>query len=408
MKLSGSHFPPCLSLGLLLLYPAAAAAQAEPEPPPAEASEPAAEPESEPAAEPAASIKYDKGFTAESGDGKFELKAGIRTQTRLEIVREEAADEFESHFVIPRLRLQLEGHAFGEANSYKVEFDFSNRGNPGLKDFFFDHAYRPDIHIRVGQWKKPFARHELVSDFSSEFNERAIANGLVDIGRDLGVAVHNGYDKSPEGLEWAVGVFNGQGDADRSRQTLDCDDETDPTSCVPTPPTNVPADFGPLLVARVGWNMGDVKGYTEGDMEGGPLRLGVGASYQLDLNDLEEDAAGDPLLEHGAVIDAIVKVSGFDVQGAVYLLKQGDADPELSFLGQAGYFVIPEKLQVCARYSLLPNLAVDDENTQEILGAFDIYFKGHNFKWMTDAGAIVSSADEETDLQIRTQLQAVF
>ncbi len=412
--------PPRTSLRLsavLLSFVAAstAAAQTDPAPgaePPGEPGiEPAAEPPSEPADEsaPSASITYDKGFTAESADGDFAMKIALRTQTRLEVTRPEEADEFQSRFYVPRLRLMFDGHAFGSDNVYKVEVAVHDRGNTGIKDFYFDHKFAPGVQVRLGLWKKPFARHELVSDFSGIFNERALANGLIDIGRDLGVMVHNGFDKSPEGLEWGVGIFNGQGDADRSRQTISCEDPADATTCTVGAPTNVPADFGPILAARLGWNMGDVKGYSEGDFEGGPLRLGVGVSYQVDLNDFEDDEAGDPLLEHGAVVDAIVKVSGADLQGAIYLLKVGSADPELSFLGQVGYFLVPKKWQVAARYSLLPDADADDENVQEILGAFNWYFSGsHNFKVATDAGVIISSADETTDLQIRTMLQLVL
>src|SRR6185503_15559600 len=141
---------------------------------------------------PTVSAKYDKGFTLATSDEEFELKAGVRSQFRIEIFRADQDDaEFQSHFVVPRLRLQLEGFAFGKDNTYKVEFDMANKGSALLKDFFVNH---------------PFSRHEIVSDFGSEFNERAIANESAGAGRDLGVAVHNGYEKSPDGIEWAVGL----------------------------------------------------------------------------------------------------------------------------------------------------------------------------------------------------------
>jgi hypothetical protein len=376
-----------LSLTLsVLLFPAAAAAQTD-------------EPE------PSATLKYDKGFIVTSGDGDFELKTGIRSQFRYELVSLESADEIQSRFYIPRLRLQLEGHAFGKANTYKVEHEFHGRGQTILKDFYVNHAFSPTVQVRLGQWKKPFARHELISDFASEFNERSLANGLVDIGRDLGVMLHNGYDKSPE-IEWAVGVFNGQGDADRNRQVLTCTDPADATSCSVGAPTNVPADIGPLFVARVGWNMGGIKGYSEGDLEGGPLRVAIGASYQADFNDFEKDANDDVQLEHGAVVDALIKVAGADLQGAAYMLKVGQADADFSFFGQAGYFLVPERFQLCGRFSYLP--AGEDDNVQEILGAFNVYFKGHNLKWATDAGAILTSASDTTDYQVRTMVQLVL
>lgn len=389
-------------MSALLSYPAAAAAQstAEPEadPPPAEE------------AEPAATVKYDKGFILESGDGDFHIKTGIRSQFRYELVRleePEGDEELQSRFYIPRLRLQLEGHAFGKANAYKVEFELSGRGQTILKDFYVDRKFGSGIQVRAGQWKKPFSRHELVSDYSSTFNERALANGMIDAARDSGVMVHNGFDKSPEGIEWALGLFNAQR-ADRNTSPLTCEDPADPESCVAGTPTNVPGDWGPLVAARVGYNLGDVKGYTEGDLDGGPLRLAVGAGYLVDLNNLEEDDAGDVQLTHGATADFLLKIAGFDLEGGVFLLKDGDADAEVAFLGQAGYFVLPKAVQVAGRFSLTPILGSDDETIQEILGAVNFYFKGHNFKLATDGGVITNSADDTTDLQIRTMLQFVL
>ena len=40
--------------------------------------------------------------------------------------------------------------------------------------------------------------------------------------------------------------------------------------------------------------------------------------------------------------------------------------------------------------------------------AFDWYFSGHNFKWMTDAGLLTSTAADTNDVQVRSQLQLVF
>jgi hypothetical protein len=391
-----------LCLSALLSYPAAASAQS--------AAEPEADPPPADESEPAATVKYEKGFILESGDGDFHIKTGIRSQFRYELVRleePEGDEELQSRFYIPRLRLQLEGHAFGKANAYKVEFELSGRGQAILKDFYVDRKFGSGVQVRAGQWKKPFSRHELVSDYSSTFNERALANGLIDAARDSGVMVHNGFDKAPEGVEWALGLFNAQR-ADRNTSPITCEDPADATTCVGGTPTNVPGDWGPLVAARVGYNLGDVKGYAEGDLDGGPLRLAIGAGYLVDLNNLEEDEAGDVQLTHGATADFLLKIAGFDLQGGVYLLKDGDADAEVAFLGQAGYFVMPGSVQVAGRFSLTPILGSDDETIQEALGALNVHFKGHNFKLATDGGVIMNSADDTTDLQIRTMLQFVL
>jgi hypothetical protein len=209
----------------------------------------------------------------ETDDGGYELKLGIRSQFRLEATRPDGDDtEFATRFMIPRLRLQFEGHAFDEANDYKVEFDMANRGFALLKDFFIDRAFGQGASAR-GSVEAPFHRQEMVSDFGSEFLERSLANEFSTAGRDLGVALHNNYEKSPEGLEWAVGVFNAASDKAAIKTTcVPGAMPTDPPVCTSGTPTNVPADFGPAIVAHVGWNHGGIKGYSEGDLEGGPLR----------------------------------------------------------------------------------------------------------------------------------------
>jgi hypothetical protein len=387
--------------------PAPAPVNEAPAATPEPSADPVGTPTNLPEEAPTVSAKYDKGFTLATSDDEFELKAGIRSQFRIEMFKADEDDaEVESHFLVPRLRLQLEGFAFGKANGYKVEFDMGNKGSPALKDFYINHSFTPTVQVRAGQWKKPFSRHEIVSDFGSEFNERAIANEWAGSGRDVGVQLHNGYEKSPDGIEWAAGVFNGT--SEKAKQTVTCEDPMDPNTCVPSTPSNVPADFDPEFVARVGWNTGGIKGYSEGDLEGGPMRLGVAAGYRLNFNQLRKDADDALLLEHGIELDGLLKVAGFDAQAGLFLLKVGEADLDLGFLVQAGYFVVPETAEFAARFSLIPDEAVEDESLMETRLAFDWYFHGHNFKWMTDAGFLTSTAAETNDIQARSQIQLVF
>lgn len=400
------------ALALLLTSATALAQPAEPVPPvepapPEEAAPADAAVEATAAAEPAAvdggaiSAKYDKGFTLETADGQFEMKTGIRGQLRIESRRPEGG-EFSSAFMVPRLRLQIEGHAFGPANLYKVEFDMANKGFSLLKDYFYEHAFSDSLRLRLGQWKRPFNRQELISDFGSEFLERSITNEFAGGGRDLGVAVHNNYEKSPEGIEWAVGVFNAASEKPKQSVAVECTDPADITTCTITPgtPSNVPADFGPMLVARVGFNRGGIKGYSDGDLEGGPLRFAVGASYKVNLADLAEDAQ-----QHAAEVDALVKVQGLSVLAAGFLVKNPGVDAEFGALLQPGYFLVPKTYQVAGRFGLV---TAGDEQLIEGLGVFNWHFHGHNYKAQLDGGVIHSTADSSNNLQIRSQLQFVF
>lgn len=377
-----------------------------PEAPPVD-TQPAPEPAPPAADGHAISAKYDKGLTFETADGEYELKLGIRSQFRLEAARPDVAGtEFATRFSVPRLRLQLEGHAYGEANGYKVEFDMANKGFALLKDFFIDHAFAKDLHLRAGQWKRPFNRQEMVSDFGSEFLERSLANEFAGAGRDLGVAVHNNYEKSPEGLEWAVGVFNAASEkASIKTACLPGATPTDPLICTSGTPSNVPADFGPAIVVHAGWNHGGIKGYSEGDLEGGPLRYAVGLSYRMNPRDFDKDANDDLNIEHAVALDAMVKVEGLGISGAVILKKDGQADAEVGFYGQAGYMVVPKKILGALRFAQVPE---DDEQRFEILGGVDYFLHGHNFKLMADGGVIHTTGADTSDLQLRAQLQAVL
>jgi hypothetical protein len=366
-------------------------------PPPDEPPHPPA-----PRSDKGASLKYDGGFALESDDGEFEVKLGLRSQLRLETVRPDVdGAELRSRFLLPRIRIQFEGHAYGEATAYKLEFDAANKGFAVLKDMFVDHRLDGGVHVRVGQWKKPFNRAEIVSDFGSAFLERSPQNELAGAGRDLGLALHNDYEKSPAGLEWALGVFNGTGDRPSIKTTC----TGAPPTCTSVLPTNVPTDFGPAIVAHVGWNSARLKGYSEGDLEGGPLRYGVAASYELDPQRFDKDADGDLELVHAIALDAIVKVEGLDVMGALAYVKDGKADAEFGFYGQVGYMLRPKKLLGAVRFAQVP---AGDESRQELLGGVNWFWKGHKVKWMLDGGVIRTTGADTNDVQLRTQLQLVL
>jgi hypothetical protein len=349
---------------------------------------------------------YDEGFTATAGD-ELELELGLRTQTRFEVTRLETTDELEGRFALQRIRLQLEGHAFGEANAYKIEFDLANRGFSVIKDFFVERAFLPAFRLRVGQWKKPFSRQELTSDYAQAFADRSPVGEVTGAGRDLGLMLHSGYERSPDGAEWALGVFNGTGDKPSQKLTCpppaDPADPIDPADCTIALPTNVPRDLSPELVARVGWNQGGIKGYRELDLEGGPLRFAAGASYRVRLHDLVDADR----LEHGAEVDAIIKAYGFELTGAAFLIKKGEEDAGFGGYAQADYLLVPERLAVGGRVGVAP---VEGRGTHRIeyLGALDLLAHGHGYKLVLDGGVVHDTGEKTDDVVAHAQAQLVF
>jgi hypothetical protein len=374
---------------------------------PAAAQEPASPPE-----KPKLVATYDKGVHLATEDGAFQLRLALRTQFRFESTRPtEDGSEPLSRLYIPRARLQLEGNVFGKDTRYKLELALGDRGSFSfVRDLFVDQALPgTPVWLRFGQWKRPFNRQELVADFSSELNERAITAEFAGGGRDLGIGLHNDYEKSPDGLEWAVGVFNSfSGGADRPIITTTCVEDAMMTiGCATPPPSTFPADFAPALVARAGWNTGGIKGYSEGDLEGGPLRVAVGLAYKVDLADFDED------LSHGLQADTLLKVQGFDLQLGAYLMKLGAADARLGGFAQAGYFLSPERAQVAGRFAIAQSS--DERSLIEARAAFNWYWEGHRWKLANDVGVLqltgedpTTMATDDPDFQVRSMAQLTF
>ncbi len=332
-------------------------------------------------------VGYDKGFFIKSGDGKYELKLSGRIQPFYSGTFNKGDGNPDKHaFEIRRTRLTVDAKIH-QGIGWKLQWDYG-KGFLTLKDAHFDWKIGDDVWIRVGQWKRPFSRQQINSSGRLELTTRAITDSVFGAERDIGLAIRNDYEKSPN-LEWIVGVFNGQGVGSRLSGDVEVDPMTGEGEITGGGFTNVPSRFKPAIVGRVGLNEGGLKGYQEVDLEGGPLRWGVGASVWLEADRDKDDKANQKVQ-----LDYIVKVSGFSTTGGVYGMssQQGPktfSDQGLSHVGfhvQAGYLATPS-VQVAARYALV-DVQTDFESssavdTQELgLGA-SYFVKGHDAKFQT-------------------------
>lgn len=333
-------------------------------------------------------VGYDKGFFIKSGDGKYSLKITARVQpfytgTFVEGQSVSGAGADRHAVELRRGRLTLEGNAHTKSLLYKLQTDFG-RGFLTLKDFHFDVKLGEDMWLRAGQWKRPFSRQQINSSGRLEITDRSITDRAFGAGRDIGIALRNDYEKSVP-VEWTFGVFNGSGDAARFTPTFDDDDVINGGSF-----SNVPRKFRPAFIGRVGLNSDGMKGYSEADLEGGPMRWGAAASMWL-----EGDYDGGNNAQQKVELDYIVKVNGLSTTGGFYAMtSQTDAkvsDQELSHIGfhlQGGYMLTP-KIQGAARFAMV-DAQTDFEggsvpDQQEISVGGNYYAFGHDAKL---AGAV--------------------
>lgn len=164
------------------------------------------------------SAGWDGAFFLQSPDDRFRLEVGGLLQTRftwgyiqdgesgVNINGSPIADNTEnrSGFDLPNTRLDFRGHAFGPENQFRIQAEYSNTsealvgqnpfGNLGsgsgalrLLDAYTRHELASDFSVRVGQFKLPFAREQLVG----VDNQIAVARSTVvehlGLGRSQGI-----------------------------------------------------------------------------------------------------------------------------------------------------------------------------------------------------------------------------
>jgi hypothetical protein len=212
-------------------------------------------------AETTTEVEPGKGVTVSSEDGNTKLNFTFYGQFRFqELSRDlwrrsdltqtfppfsvENAGRTEPSFQVRRLRAIFQGSLWKSWMRYALEMDLAGNDEglrnvfippvftiggvsdfPGvdisagtqdldgrtvkLLDWYMDFTPTAAARGRVGQFKVPFGRQELVSDQRLQQTSRSIASDFFAPGRDRGVMFHGGTDSQI--VQYKVGVFNGTG-----------------------------------------------------------------------------------------------------------------------------------------------------------------------------------------------------
>lgn len=372
-------------------------------PPPPLAGAPAPGALSAAALEAPAEVGYDKGFYIKQGINELAFEARLQTRYT-HLSPEDGANE--NAFAIQRARLTLKGVVLMPELSYKFQADFG-KGGVALKDFYFDLCVAGALLcIRPGQFKRPFSRQQIISSGRLELVDRAVTDKAFGSGRDIGVMLHDNYEKSPP-FEYALGIFNGTGDSADFTGLGSADLTTGDVEVTDGGFSNVPDQWHPALGARLGYNYGGIKGYSEADLEGGGLRFAVGTSLETHF---DADGDDDSLIK--GELDAILKLHGFSLSGAVYHTSQQDgagfgdrANGDGGAHVQLGY-VVAGMLQPVVRYSIVDPRHLGTENlVQEYVAGLSYYARDHALKLQGDVSALSDAAANATDWLLRVQAQ---
>lgn len=320
-------------------------------------------------------VGYKKGAYIKTTDDRFSLKLNVRTQGQFKY--QDLEDEKNTaSFDVKRARLLAGGNVLYPWMKYNTQITLEG-GSAALRDAYIEAAYYNWAKPQIGQYKVPFDREFLTSAFNLELIDRSIASNAFNLGRDIGVQVSGGLLKDQ--LSYAVGVFNGSG-ANQSNQ-----------------------DQNFMYVGRVVYTPFGSYPYSQGalDTPDSPkLAVGFAGAYLPGLEPGERRTLAGPLGNTNIVpvnsdvyeltADLAFKYQNFSFEGGYYFRR---IDPEKptpfgsedaqGFYLQGGYFVIPQKFELAARYSWVdPNNPNDDSNNNqtEYTGGLSYYLYGHDLK----------------------------
>jgi phosphate-selective porin OprO and OprP len=320
-------------------------------------------------------VGYKKGAFIKTTDDRFSLKLNVRTQG---LFRYEALEDRKdtSNFSVKRARLLAGGNVFYPWMQYNTQITLEG-GSAALRDAYIEAAYFDWATPRIGQYKVPFDREFLTSAFNLQLIDRSIASSQFSLQRDIGIQLSGKFLHNQ--FEYGAGIFNGSG-ANQS---------------------NVNNDF--MYVGRVVWTPFGSYPYSQAalDTPDTPkLAVGVAGGYLPGLEPGERKTLAGPLGNanimpvesdvYQLAADLAFKYQNFSFEGGYYFRNIDPNEPTpfgdenaQGFYFQGGYFVIPKKLELAARYAWVnpdnPN-QTDDNEQQEYTGGLSYYIYGHDLK----------------------------
>ena len=152
-----------------------------------------------------ATAGWNKGFFLASPDGSFKLKIGGQIQVRW--VLNSAGEKPTLYgFENRRTKLSFSGNVFDKSWTYKVKAGFARFGGFFvLEDAYVQKKLESGIAIKVGQFKAPWMREELVSSSKQLTVERSIVNEYFNQGYSQGIQI------AFEAEDFRVAAWTGDG-----------------------------------------------------------------------------------------------------------------------------------------------------------------------------------------------------
>lgn len=346
-----------------------------------------------------------KGIRFETEDGNYSLAIVPKLQLRYAFANREGAANDAQSLMVRRVYLGFEGNFLNPNLTYNVTLNGIVGGTAAnlLYYTYLNYHFSDAAQIKAGLHKLAFNRQEMTGDGKQQFIERSLANERFNLDRAVGLVLWGQpWEKK---FEYYVTLANG-------RATN----------------ANLNANQEMAYVARFAFNPMGEYGYAESDLEDrGEAALTIGVAGEYHTEEPTVSLLEDDVLTGSA--DIGFKYRGFSFQGEGFWRR---SDPgataviqDAGFYAQAGYFVIPKKVELAVRAAMLfddlgdngggvyfdngsltslggANDGVDEgadaDNEQEYSAVINYFIKGYHLKLQAQYSFIVDGVAGANDV----------
>jgi hypothetical protein len=377
-------------------------------------------------------------FWIGSADGSFLLRVSGLIQVRHTWNQRDGDDEgtdaefdqSEAGFTVPRAKVQFDGHISSPKITYALRLAVDKDTNDVWADrIVVGYQLSDNLWLSAGEDKAPFLREELTAPEHQLAVDRSVVNEIFTAGRVQGAWVNwNAHDM----VRVAVAITDGINSGERKTE----DDESKDFYADDT-------DFSitSRVDIRLAGNWEQAEDFTA--WSGEPMAVFVGGAVHYQVRETGDSLAGTALSAHQTdallwTVDGSLEVSGLNVYAAVVgsdLDRESDAGGDdnepWGAVVQAGYQIIPDKLELFGRWEYI-DLDSDDADIEDEINILTFganwYLNRHQSKVTVDIvyaldsleglsdfdsslsnlGLLTDLDDEEDQLALRTQFTLTY
>lgn len=359
---------------------------------------------------------WSDGFFLASADGRFRLNVGGQMQIRWVYSFIDEPDRHRHGFENTRTKLVFSGHMFSRDLQYLIRLN-PTRNEPGLvdglailEDAWVRFNLTDTISVRVGQFKVPFNREELVSSAYQLAVERSNVNESYNLGRTQGVElvwaddVHRIAVAFDDGASDNLGGFTAQGGGVATGDQA-VGDPINNDALVEDVEWAVQGRYEYIIAG----NRQQFEDFTSPIEQPFGAMVGVAGMGQHTESNGAASAGRDEIRWYGWTADLSLEFGGANVFVSYiqHYVDRGANVGQFNFYGlvlQGGYYITP-KWEVFARgewgiADSKEDLLQNSNDLAIVTFGTNYYFDGHGAKWTTDIGFALNEISGEWDFDI--------